>query len=189
MISMLRGTIVEKDAPNLYIDVCGVCYEVTLSINSFYKLPDVGAETTIFTHLIIKEDSHALFGFCDKFERELFRALIKANGIGPKTAISILSGTTPNEFISFVKNNDVLSITHLPGIGSKTAEKLIIELRKFCNSINLTQGNTSIQDAINALVSLGYKQQDAQKAVSTHSKNSNLSCEELIRLALHDFRK
>ena len=189
MISFLKGIIAEKKPPILVIEVNGIGYEITASMNTFYDLGEVGQEAFIYTHLIVREDAHTLFGFRDQQERQLFRTLIKVSGVGPKMAITILSSIAPNVFVQSIRNNDTATLVRLPGVGKKTAERLVIEMRDRLKDWHRTsvgdiepQPDTH-QDAIDALVSLGYKFTEAQKAIKAVATQDNNS-EELIRLAL-----
>jgi Holliday junction DNA helicase RuvA len=129
MIGFLRGILLEKEAPNLTIEVSGVGYEVQIPINSFYRVPQIGKEISLHIHFVVREDGQFLYGFIDKEERSLFRALIKVNGVGPKMALAILSAMEPNVFVRHVLNNDPDALEHIPGVGAKTARRLIIEMR------------------------------------------------------------
>jgi Holliday junction DNA helicase RuvA len=200
MIGRLRGILLEKQPPQLLLDVAGVGYDVSASMTTFYHLPAVGSEIVLHTHLIVREDAHQLFGFFEQRERALFRSLIKVNGVGPKLAITILSSIAPDDFVRCIQDGDAGSLIRLPGVGKKTAERLIIEMRdRLSNStvdlIEVTattvhQANAkpnnvhrASQEAISALVALGYKPQEASRAV-LQNPTENLSSEELIRLAL-----
>jgi len=195
MIGYLKGLIIAKHPPVLLIDVVGVGYEVYASMNTFYKLPEVGREVTLFTHLVVREDVHDLYAFVDVQERLLFRTLIKVNGVGPRMAMAILSSINPDEFVFCVENKDTARLMHIPGVGKKTAERLIIEM---CDRLKDWQpvggvaksdeilsadGNNTTRDAISALVALGYKPQDASRAVAKINV-IDLSSEEIIRQAL-----
>ncbi|MGD9108826.1 MAG: Holliday junction branch migration protein RuvA, partial [Gammaproteobacteria bacterium] len=184
--------------PVLLIDVVGVGYEVYASMNTFYKLPEIGKEVTLYTHLIVREDVHDLYAFFDLRERSLFRTLIKVNGVGPRMAMAILSSIDPDEFVFCVESGDAARLTHIPGVGKKTAERLIVEMRdrlkdwRIANDSNKAamQGvtssmdiNSATRDAISALVALGYKPQDASRAVSKLDA-AELTSEEIIRQAL-----
>lgn len=199
MISRLKGIIIEKQPPFLVVDTNGVGYEVQVSMNTFYKLPEIGENIILFTHFVVREDAHLLFGFSDQNERSLFRTLIKVNGVGPKIALAILSSIEPNDFVKCVEQNDATALQKLPGIGKKTADRLIIEMRdKFkewssegsvidklfttTESKNFSS-NLAEQDAISALISLGYKPQEASRAISKVIE-PGISSQDLIRLAL-----
>lgn len=196
MIGYLKGLIISKQPPMLLIDVAGVGYEVYASMNSFYKLPEVGSEVTLFTHLVVREDVHDLYAFVDVAERTLFRTLIKVNGVGPRMAMAILSSINPDEFVFCVENKDAARLTSIPGVGKKTAERLIIEMRDRLKDWQLSGAkvnmsgeglvadvNNVTRDAISALVALGYKPQDASRAIAKIDV-ADLSSEEVIRQAL-----
>jgi len=200
MIGRLSGKLLEKQAPLLLIDVAGVAYEVYAPMTTFYQLPEIGAALTLHTHMIVREDAQLLYGFAQKQERALFRSLIKVNGIGPKLAITILSGIEPEGFVRCITENDTATLVRLPGVGKKTAERLIVEMRDRLSdwmegelptgSLTVLKNEfssaaqTAINDAISALVSLGYKVQDANKAIHKISERDQLSSEALIRQAL-----
>ena len=198
MIGRLKGIIADKQAPDLLIDVNGVGYEVQLPLTSFYELPDVGHEATIYTHFVVREDAQLLYGFSSKQERSLFRLLIKANGVGPKLGLTILSGLNAEQFVTCVEQDDVTTLVKLPGVGKKTAERLLVEMRDRIKDLNIApefmpktaiessalQSNASdFDDAVSALVSLGYSNQQASKAVKAVAKDGDDS-EVLIRNAL-----
>lgn len=196
MIGRLRGILAVKQPPYLMIEVQGVGYDLEASLSTFGKLPEVGAEVTLYTHMTIREDVQALYGFAALAERALFRNLIKISGIGAKLALLILSGMSVETFASCVRQGDIAALTRLPGIGKKTAERLIIEMRDRINSLsipgdrmmNLARDTVSpivgpIEEAISALVSLGYKPPDAARMVNVLD-TEGLASEEIIRRAL-----
>jgi len=190
MIGRLVGTLVEKHPPLLLVDVGGVGYEVQASMTTIYQLPDTNQKVTLHTHLVVREDSQTLYGFYDKKERALFTRLVKVNGIGPKMALAILSSTDAQGFARCVQQNDVTALTKIPGVGKKTAERLIIEMRdKFKDELPgeaMTIGaseDSPEADAVSALISLGYKPQQATDIVKKLSKEASDS-ESLIRLSL-----
>lgn len=197
MIGQIRGIILEKQPPQLIVDVHGVGYEIDAPMSTFYQLPETGQEVSLFTHFSVREDAHHLYGFFSRDERHLFRALLKVNGVGPRLALTILSSTATDEFVRLVLNNDTVSLVRLPGVGKKTAERLVIEMRdKLSDWTQATphadqtkkseQGRHPIlQDAISALISLGYKQQEANRTV-TKIDDGAASSEELIRRALRE---
>lgn len=193
MIGFLRGTIVGKQPPALLLDVNGIGYEIQAPMSTFYHLPDFHQSVTLLTHLVVREDAHLLYGFYQPQERDLFRALIKVNGVGPKLALSILSGITIQEFVQCVQDNDVSRLVHIPGIGKKTAERLVIETRDTLTNwhsgdlvpATTASGQRYIQDAISALTALGYKPNEAQRAIKQVQQPGRNS-EELIRLALQN---
>ncbi len=195
MIGFLRGKLVLKAPPMLMLDVNGVGYEVEAPMTTFYNLPAVGEDVKLHTHLVVREDAHILFGFAAEADRTMFRTLIKVNGVGPKLALTILSGQSAEEFHRCIHNNDTQALVRLPGVGKKTAERLVIEMRDRLpdlgeSSVNtVTVGATATvasnpkQEAISALCSLGYKPLDATKMVQQVS-NDDMSCENIIRFAL-----
>ena len=194
MIGRLRGEIISKNPPQLLLDVNGVGYEIEASMSTFYQLPEAGQQAILYTHLTIRDDAHLLYGFYDLNERSLFRELIKVNGVGPKLALTILSGMETSQFVRAIVDNDPVSLTKMPGVGKKTAERLIIEMRDCLSDADISshlpqvvpavaQQNNMEQDAVGALVALGYKPQDASRMVSRVLDEAS-SSEELIRLAL-----
>jgi Holliday junction DNA helicase RuvA len=199
MIGQIRGIIVQKQPPQLIIDVHGVGYEIDAPMGTFYQLPDVGKEVILLTHFVVREDAQLLYGFYTQHERQLFRTLLKVNGVGPKMALTILSSASPDEFVRCVANNDTASLTRLPGVGKKTAERLVVEMRdklKDWSSPAAGEGavlaraemqgrQQTFQDAVSALVSLGYKQPEAHRVVTKIDDGQSMS-EELIRRALRE---
>lgn len=201
MIGRLRGSLLWKEAPLLLLDVHGVGYEVEVPLTTFYHLPKLGEPLELHTHLVVREDAHLLYGFAVETDRALFRALIKVSGVGAKLALAILSSVSAEEFARCVHSKDIASLTRIPGIGKKTAERLVVEMRD-----RLTQekspvptssapgplptlaATTPIQDAISALVALGYKPLDASRMVRAVD-NEGLACEEIIRRALQGVGK
>lgn len=199
MIGQIRGIVLEKQPPQLLVDVHGIGYEIDAPMSTFYQLPEVGQEVRLFTHFVVREDAHHLYGFYTLDERTLFRTLLKVNGIGPRLALTILSSTAPEEFVRCVLNNDTASLVRLPGIGKKTAERLVIEMRDKLSDWYQTPAAQGIalikqdkqerhqilQDAISALIALGYKQQEANRTI-TKIDDGTASSEELIRWALRE---
>jgi len=202
MIGRIRGTLAEKQPPEILVDVAGVGYEIHMPMTSFYQLPAVGEEVVVYTHFVVREDAQLLFGFADKMERGLFRELIKANGVGPKLGLAILSGMSAGQFLTSVQNEDVSALVSLPGIGKKTAERLVVELKdrlaKFGKtqsivmpppSSDLLSGNSIValndvrEEAQSALIALGYKPAQASKLVDSVYKEG-VESEALIREAL-----
>ncbi len=196
MIGRIRGILLEKQAPNLLIDVQGVGYEVQVSMTTFFELPAVDQVVNLHTHFVVREDAQQLYGFGEDGERQVFRALIKISGVGPKMALAILSGMTTREFIRCVQANDSATLVRLPGVGKKTAERLLIEMRDriknwggTANSAPTASGgntNAAVLEAESALLSLGYKPQEAARMVAAAvSDSAELpASEELIRIAL-----
>ena len=202
MIGRLKGALLEKHPPQLVIDVNGVGYEVEASMNTFYQLPETGKQLTLFTHMVVREDAQLLYGFSERSERSLFRTLIKVNGVGPKLAITILSGISVNEFVQSVQHEDTAALVRLPGVGKKTAERLIIEMKDklkdfhFADvdeftltddlgTVPMVESVDNRAEAESALVALGYKPVQATKAIAQAEKLApGSSSEELIRAAL-----
>ncbi len=196
MIGRLRGVIVYKQPPELMLDVKGVGYELQASMTTFDELPEVDAETTLFTHFIVREDAQTLYAFSSSSERSLFRTLLKVNGVGPKMALAIVSGMTVVEFSQYIHAADVTGLCKLPGVGKKTAERLIIEMRDKLAEVSTDTLNSSIpnqttqqtkrgkeEEAVNALVALGYKPAQASRMVAAVA-DQDLTIEQLIRTAL-----
>jgi len=197
MIGRLSGTLLEKQPPSILVDVNGVGYECQAPMNTIYNLPDLGQSVILHTHLSVSENAHTLFAFYSLEERKLFRELIKVNGIGPKLALAILSAMNAVEFVQNVHAGDVNSLVKIPGVGKKTAERLIIEMKdklKDWEVAGAVDGNKSdgskpqfsnanVQEAISGLVALGYKPQNASQAISKIDDDS-LPTASLIRLAL-----
>jgi Holliday junction DNA helicase RuvA len=194
VIGLLRGKILSKHPPSLLLDVNGVGYEVDAPMTTFYDLPEVGAEVTLFTHLAVREDAHTLYGFIAPTDRTLFRSLLKVNGVGARLALTILSGMNAQTFIACVQAGDADALVKLPGIGKKTAERLIIELRDRLEGAG-PAGNvpnkatvaaaSPVEDAVTALVGLGYKPQEASKMVRLID-TADMSSEDIIRSALQN---
>jgi Holliday junction DNA helicase RuvA len=194
MISRLTGILAAKRPPQILIDCNGVGYEADVSMTTFYQLPEVGERISIWTHLLVKDDSHSLIGFNDEQERKLFRQLIRINGVGPKMALTILSGIDDQQFALCIVNNDVAMLTRLPGVGKKTAERLVIEMRDKIESLVsdtptrevLPTGHSMVSEAIEALQALGYRLVDAEKMISRAQQQSEAqgSASELIKKAL-----
>jgi Holliday junction DNA helicase RuvA len=195
MIGRLRGELVQKQAPHLLIDVNGVGYELEAPLSTFFTLPETGQGVILFTHLAVREDAHVLYAFATESERSLFRSLLKVSGIGAKMALAILSGMSADEFSRCVEEEDVASLVRLPGIGRKTAQRLIVEMRdRLVKLSGLTPGATPLSgqaaggagathDAVAALVALGYKSQDAGRMVKSVAQEG-MDSEALIRAAL-----
>jgi Holliday junction DNA helicase RuvA len=196
MIGRLQGTILEKQPPSILIDVQGVGYELEASMSTFYQLPDCGENITLHTHLVVREDAQLLYGFYSLSERQMFRNLIKISGVGPKLALTILSGMSAEDFSRCIMDGDSKALTRLPGVGKKTAERLVIELKDRLekdDSIKLpgSTGTTAsierqanpVNDAVSALISLGYKAQQASQMIRDIEVEGK-STEEIIRAAL-----
>jgi Holliday junction DNA helicase RuvA len=196
VIGRLRGTLAEKQPPHLLLDVGGVGYEVEVPMTTLYRLPAQGEVVTLHTHLVVREDAHLLYGFGEKRERELFRELIRLNGVGPKLALALMSSLEVDELVRCVQAQDTAALVKVPGVGKKTAERLLVELKdRFKAWENLpaiaplvlpNQASVAASaeaDAVSALVSLGFKPQEASRAVAA-VEGEDLSSEELIRRAL-----
>ncbi|MDG2297739.1 MAG: Holliday junction branch migration protein RuvA [Gammaproteobacteria bacterium] len=196
MIGSLIGLIKEKKPSLLLLEVNGVGYEIHVPLSTSFQLPKKGESAYLLTHLIVREDQHTLYGFATEEERNLFRTLIKISGVGAKMALTILSGINVNGFVQSVINEDIDTLVHLPGIGKKTAERLIVEMKDRIDGItdNLesspsTTSETSIAvEARNALVNLGYKNSEAKKILDNIDTNG-LSVEELLRQALKSLNR
>ena len=196
MIGSLIGLIKEKKPSLLLLEVNGVGYEINVPLSTSFQLPKKGEAAYLLTHLIVREDQHTLYGFATEEERNLFRTLIKISGVGAKMALTILSGINVNGFVQSVINEDIDTLVHLPGIGKKTAERLIVEMKDRIDGItdNLessasTIAETSIAvEARNALVNLGYKNNEAKKILDNIDTNG-ISVEELLRQALKSLNR
>jgi Holliday junction DNA helicase RuvA len=195
MIGRLRGIIIEKQPPELVLDVQGVGYEVSAPMSTFFSLPAINDEVTLFTHLIVREDAQLLYGFGTERERLLFRSLLKVNGVGAKLALTILSGSDVDSFARSVQEGDAASLTRLPGVGKKTAERLIVEMRDRLQEVSSAMGLDDIvsgstpsaagakTEAVEALMALGYKAAEADKMIRSFD-GEGLSTEQMIRQAL-----
>ena len=194
MIGLLRGRILMKQPPQLLLDVQGIGYEIDAPMTTFYSLPAVGEDVTLFTHLAVREDAHTLYGFMKQTDRDLFRSLLKVNGVGARLALTILSGMEPAQFVQSVQAGDTDALVRLPGIGKKTAERLLVELRDKLAKSDVLAGTPSVdpavsvplnpvEDAVSALVGLGYKPQEASRMVRGIDA-TDLTSEEIIRQAL-----
>jgi len=202
MLGRIRGTLAEKTPPFILVDVMGIGYEIQLPMTSLYQLPEVGQEVIVYTHFIVREDAQLLFGFATKNERALFREVIKANGVGPKLALTILSGMSAEQFIQAVHDGDITALVKLPGVGKKTAERLVVEMKdrlgniEFSGSIELNHAVESStasiplddaqhakSEATSALVALGYAQAQATKMIKEVFEDG-MTSEALIRASL-----
>ncbi len=203
MIGRITGVLLEKDNQQALIDVQGVAYEVDVPLSTFFGLPQPGEPVTLFTHFVVREDAQLLFGFLEGQERALFRILIRINGVGPRLALAMLSGMEVADFVRCVQQDDVNALVKLPGIGKKTAERLIIEVKDKLTEwddqpvspsgepAQAGSKNGSLEEAETALINLGYKPQDAGKAVVSAAKILEESgqvpdSESLIRTALRN---
>ncbi|UTM56334.1 Holliday junction branch migration protein RuvA [Photobacterium sp. CCB-ST2H9] len=202
MIGRLRGIIIEKQPPEVVIEAGGLGYEVQMPMSCFYELPEPGKEVTIATHFVVREDAQLLYGFNKKSERDLFREVIKANGVGPKLGLAILSAMTASQFVLCVENEDVTTLVKIPGVGKKTAERLLVEMKDrlkgwgegdlFTPALDtaasqaqpmVSAQNRAEDEAVSALVALGYKPQMASKVVAQVAQEG-MQSETIIREAL-----
>jgi len=192
MIGYLRGVLRRKEPPALLLEVGGVGYELEAPMTTFYELPAVGETVALHTHLVVREDAHLLYGFARESQRRQFRALLKVNGVGPRVALAVLSGLNETELTRCVLHEDIARLTQVPGIGRKTAERLIVELRdRLANEPAIAPAAASVApaerdplaEAVSALIALGYKAPEASRAVRAVS-SQGLSTEEIIRQAL-----
>jgi len=197
VIGRITGVLLEKQAPELLVDAQGVGYEVLVSLNTFFQLPEPGARISLHTHFVVREDAQQLYGFAETEERQLFRHLIRISGVGPKMALAILSGMTAPEFVRCVQGNDSATLVRLPGVGKKTAERLLVEMRdrladwETPAAAHRQGGSQSIApnstgEAESALIALGYKPQEAARMVNAVLPADGFvpASEDIIRLAL-----
>ncbi len=197
MIGRIRGILVDKKPPEIQIDVAGLTYEVQVPMSTLYQLPDLDKELTLHIHFVVREDAQLLYGFYNEKDKAMFRSLIKVNGVGPKMALGILSNMEADDFVMTVRSNDINALVKMPGIGKKTAERLLIEMRDrlgdwgdLADSKRGEEQRTSLStmtnDAETALISLGYKPQQASHAIAQAMKvNPDISdSEQLIRQSL-----
>jgi len=180
MIGRLTGILLEKHPPQVLLDVQGVGYEIDVPMSTFYDLPATGVQATLYTHLVIREDMHLLFGFATESERQTFRQLIKISGVGARTALALLSGLSVPDLYRAVEDQDSTRLIRVPGIGKKTAERLLLELRDKLGTtgINLDQSSskpTNDSDILNALLSLGYNDREADWAIKKIASNATVS--------------
>lgn len=187
MIGFLRGILLDKELSRLLIEVNGIGYEVQFPPSYFANLPAPGKELSLYIHMASREDGEYLYGFINKPQRSLFRSLIKISGVGPRIALAILSAMEPRTFAVYLANGDAQALERIPGIGAKTARRLIVEMKDRLDEWNDLEMTTILptasRDAVGALISLGYKPHEAQKAIAEYEDKS-MSREELIRLAL-----
>ncbi len=196
MIGHLKGRIINKNPPEVLIEVEGIGYELLCPMSTFYELDNLSEDILLFTHLSIKEDAHTLFGFITKDEKNVFRELIRVNGVGPKVALAILSNLSVSSLVQCISTEDADLLAKTPGIGKKTALKLIVELQDRLEKLELSgslvsskefkqSSNPNSRQAIEALQSLGFKVKEANKMVSKID-DQDLSTEQIIRLALQN---
>ena len=195
MIGFLKGRLAVKQPPMLLVDVNGVGYELEAPMSTFYGLPPTGEPVALFTHLVVREDAHILFGFGSESERRLFRGLLKVSGVGPKIALGVLSGASVEDFLRIIEAEDVAMLTRIPGIGRKTAERIIIEMRDSvqklampaaggsANALNPAAAASPQSEAFSALIALGYKPPEITRLLKS-ADEPGLSTTEIIRRAL-----
>ena len=199
MIGRIRGQLVLKQPPDILVEVGGVGYELQVPMTTLFQLPQLGDEVSLVTHFVVREDAQLLYGFIDERDRSLFRQLIKVSGVGPKLALTILSGMDSRSFARCVQRDDISSLVALPGVGKKTAERLLVEMRDKLKDwlggadvddglppggIGLAPVTDFVADAEGALIALGYKPQEASRVVAAVNDDSIEGSEELIRRAL-----
>lgn len=192
MIGRIKGILLESNPPQIVVDVHGVGYEIDVPMSTFYNLPALGQEVTLLTHMLVREDAQLLYGFLTREERETFRQLLKVSGIGARTALAVLSGLSVGELVNAVALQDANMLTRVPGIGKKTAERLILELK---DKLTATLGNASVvaavdnslSDIINALIGLGYSDREARNAAKKLPEGVSVS--DGIRMALQNIVK
>jgi Holliday junction DNA helicase RuvA len=191
MIAQLHGTLAHKSPEQLIVDVNGVGYLVLVSLNSFYRLPDPGGSVRLLIHTHVREDALQLFGFLDQVEKEMFLQLVSVSGIGPRLALNILSGTPLEQLLEALEAGDLVRLVAIPGIGKKTAERLVLELRDKVKQARAARGDAAVsaaggdfEEAISALVNLGYRRNEAERAVKSAKAEGAKEIETLIRGAL-----
>ena len=192
MIGRLSGKLIEKQPPQIIVDVQGLGYEVDVPMSTFYNLPGLGETITLFTHLVVREDAHLLYGFGSDDERRAFRQLLKISGVGPKLALSVLSGLSVADLAQTVAMQETGRLTKIPGVGKKTAERLVLELRDKLDHVSSVAGSSATPkansgDVLNALLTLGYNEREAQWALKQIPNDLNVS--ESIRQALKQLSK
>lgn len=197
MIGRLSGTLLEKNPPAILVNVQGVGYEVDVPMSTFYGLPELGQPVELHTHFVVREDAQLLFGFATNLERSLFRALLKVNGVGAKVALSILSGMNAEEFFQCVAKKDAVALTRVPGIGKKTAERLLVEMQDKVDALagGSVQAGLPVDNATSpraqatdALLALGYKPAEAKRLLDKTATDDQ-SVEDMIRAALRSVSK
>jgi Holliday junction DNA helicase RuvA len=192
MIGRITGTLLGIEHQTALVDVGGVGYEIECPISTLCELPPVGQTVTLLTHFVVREDAQLLYGFLTHDDRESFRILIKISGVGPKLAIGVLSGLSGDELAAAVERDDVATLTRLPGVGKKTAERLLVELRGRMTSSGRTQSSNAVapvEEAVLGLIALGYKEAEARKAINTLPKDPEATLESLIRSSLKQMLK
>ena len=195
MIGQIKGRLLEKNPPEILVEVGGITYEVLVPMSTLYQLPDLGDLIHLHTHFSVREDAQTLYGFFDAKTKKMFRSLVRINGVGPKMALGILSGMSVDDLVQTIQNNDIESMVRMPGIGKKTAERLIIEMRDKLSEwssnephddLSFASRSNIVKEAEIAMITLGYKPQQAVKAIAQVLKSNPEICdsEELIRFSL-----
>ena len=192
MIGRIAGVLLEKNPPQVLLDANGVGYEIDVPMSTFYNLPDLGGKVMLFTHLVVREDAHLLFGFATDAERKVFRQLLKVSGIGARTALSVLSGMSVGDLAQAITLQDAGRLTKVPGIGKKTADRLLLELKgklgaELASQVGVNRLPPAGSDVLNALIALGYNEKEALAA--TKSLPADLSVADGIRAALRSLSK
>jgi len=191
MIARLNGLLIEKAPPLIVVDCAGVGYEVEVPMSTFYNLPEVGTQVTLLTHMVVREDAQLLYGFGSVQEKSTFRQLLKVNGIGAKSALSILSGVSIDDLVEAIGSQEVAVLTRIPGVGKKTAERLLLELKDKFEATGLSSiaghAKSATQDVLNALLALGYNEREATASVKLLDKDVSVS--EGIKQALKALAK
>lgn len=189
MIGRIRGTLLEKNPPQILVDVAGIGYEIDVPMSTFFNLPDIGTQVSLVTHYVVREDAELLFGFLTLAERATFRQLLKVSGVGPKVALAVLSGLSVDELARAVAGQDATRLTKVPGIGKKTAERLVLELKdKLAPALPMAGGGSTTAtgqdsaDVLNALIALGYSEREAASAIRALAPG--LSVSDAIRQSL-----
>ena len=179
MIARLNGLLIEKAPPLIVVECAGVGYEVEVPMSTFYNLPDVGTQVTLLTHMVVREDAQLLYGFGSVQEKSTFRQLLKVNGIGAKSALSILSGVSIDDLVEAIGSQEVAVLTRIPGVGKKTAERLLLELKGKFEATGLSSitghAKSATQDVLNALLALGYNEREATASVKLLDKDISVS--------------
>ena len=200
MIGQIRGTLIGRQAPEILVDVGGIGYEIQVPMTTLYQMPELGQPVTLLTHFVVREDAQQLFGFAESADRRLFRELIKVSGVGPRLALTLLSGMDAADFARCLQRDDVAALVALPGVGRKTAERLLVEMRDkagdWLDELSPesaaqaetgkagAHGNEQLAEAEQALVALGYKLTEVAKLIAAVDAAPETPSEELIRLAL-----
>ena len=200
MIAWMKGILRDKKPPVIVLDIGGVGYQLDAPMPTFYDLPKIGEEISLFTHMVVREDAQLLFGFSTAVQRDMFRSLLKVSGVGPRVGLAILSGISAADFLACIVHEDINQLTTVPGIGTKTAQRLVVEMKdRLEKEMDLSaiagtsgggrgqEGPDNRQDAIGALIALGYKPADASRSVNGIPDSADMASEDLIRAALRKF--